>query len=166
VPPRYGSRYYRACRPVSISRPALWRARFAPAPARVVSPSVLAAQRLSDFYGALGNAGRTDEIVTRLFEAAAQTGVALDKAEYRPAHDAAGRYDTYTIVLPVKGDYASVRRFCERVLLTVPYLALDDMRFKRNSANDKSIEASLRFTAFLHPDIAASTLTASSKARP
>ncbi|WP_240702382.1 hypothetical protein [Trinickia terrae] len=144
---------------------AVARARSAPAPARVVPPAALAAQRLADFHGVLGNAGRTDEIVTRLFEAAAQTGVALNKAEYRPAHDAAGRYDTYTIVLPVKGDYASVRRFCEQVLLTLPYLALDDMRFKRSSANDRSIEASLRFTAFLRADVPASTPTAPGEVR-
>ena len=39
--------------------------------------------------------------------------------------DRIGRFETYTIVLPVKGDYASLRRFCEKVLLKVPYRKFD-----------------------------------------
>ncbi|MFL9959480.1 hypothetical protein PQR65_39600 [Paraburkholderia nemoris] len=131
------------------------RERSAPKPTPVVSSSTLAAQRLADFYAALGDAGHTEQIVTRLFEAATEAGIVLDKIDYKPALDAAGRFESYTIVLPVKGDYPDLRRFCEKVLLTVPYAALDDMRFKRTSANDHVVEASLRFTVFLRPAIPA-----------
>jgi hypothetical protein len=144
---------------------ALARERSAPPPAPVVSPPALAAQRLTAFYAALGDAAHTDQVVAHLFEAAAATGVVLEKAEYKPAMDAAGRFETYTIILPVKGDYARLRRFCETVLLTVPYAALDDMRFKRNSANDQQVEASLRFTVFLHAVAPAATLTAAAGVR-
>jgi hypothetical protein len=129
----------------------LARLRALPVPKPVVPAPVLAAGRLADFYAGLGDSAHTGEIVMRLFEAAAATGVTLDKAEYKPGHDAPGRFDTYTIVLPVKGDYARLRQFSEKVLVTVPYAALDDMRFKRNSANDPGIEANLLFTAFLRP---------------
>lgn len=133
---------------------AVARARSAPPPKPAVPVQVLAAQRLAGFYAALGDAGHTEQAVMRLFDAAAQAGVELDKAEYKPARDAAGRFETYTIILPVKGDYARLRRFCETFLLTVPYAALDNMRFKRNSANEQAIEASLQFTVFLRPDVA------------
>ncbi|WP_186268930.1 hypothetical protein, partial [Burkholderia gladioli] len=122
-----------------------------PPPRPVISAPELAADRLAGFYRGLGDSAHTGEIVTRLFEAAAAAGVTLDKAEYKPGHDTPGRFDTYTIVLPVKGDYAKLRLFSEKVLLAVPYAALDDMRFKRGSANDAGVEASLRFTAFLRP---------------
>jgi hypothetical protein len=127
------------------------RLRAQPLPKPVVPAPVLAAGRLADFYAGLGDSAHTGEIVMRLFDAAAAAGVTLDKAEYKPGHDAPGRFDTYTIVLPVKGDYARVRQFSEKVLVTVPYAALDDMRFKRNSANDSGVEANLRFTVFLRP---------------
>ena len=117
----------------------------------VVSAPALASQRLAAFYAALGDGAHTDGIVARLFDAASETGVALNKGEYKPAHDIAGRFDVYTIVLPVKGDYSSLRRFSEKVLASVPYAALDDMRFKRNSMSDQAVEANLRFTAFLRP---------------
>ncbi len=122
-----------------------------PPPKPVISAPELAADRLAGFYRGLGDSAHTGEIVTRLFEAAAAAGVTLDKAEYKPGHDTPGRFDTYTIVLPVKGDYAKLRLFSEKVLLAVPYAALDDMRFKRGSANDAGVEANLRFTAFLRP---------------
>jgi len=128
---------------------ALAHARSMPAPKLFVSAPAIASQRLNAFYSSLGDGAHTEEIVSQLFEAAAQTGVVLDKAEYKPAHDVAGRFDTYTIVMPVKGDYSSLRRFSAIVLANVPYTALDDMRFKRNSASDQAIEANLRFTAFL-----------------
>ncbi|WP_193567048.1 hypothetical protein [Paraburkholderia azotifigens] len=128
---------------------ALAHARSMPAPKLFVSAPALASQRLNAFYATLGDGAHTEEIVSQLFEAAAQTGVVLDKAEYKPAHDVAGRFDTYTIVMPVKGDYSSLRRFSAIVLANVPYAALDDMRFKRNSASDQAIEANLRFTVFL-----------------
>ncbi|MFC0398866.1 hypothetical protein [Paraburkholderia rhizosphaerae] len=130
---------------------AVARARSTPLPRPVVSPATLAAERLAAFYTALGDAGHTEQVVMRLFDAAAEAGVKLDKTEYKPGDDRVGRFETYTIVLPVKGDYASLRRFCEKVLLKVPYASLDDMRFKRSSANDQTIEASLRFTVFLRP---------------
>jgi len=130
---------------------AVARLRVLPAPKPVVSAPVLAAGRLADFYTGLGDSAHTGEIVTRLFDAAAAVGVTLDKAEYKPGHDVAGRFDTYTIVLPVTGDYAHLRQFSEKVLVTVPYAALDDMRFKRNSASDPGVEVNLRFTAFLRP---------------
>ena len=130
---------------------AVARARSTLPPKPIITAPAMAAARLSAFYAALGDAAHSEQIVTHLFDAADETGVTLDKAEYKPARDTAGRFETYTIVLPVKGDYVHLRRFCERVLLTVPYAALDDMRFRRSSANDTAVEASLRFTVFLRP---------------
>lgn len=145
---------------------AVARARLAPPPRPVVPAQALAAQRLADFYSALGDAGHTEQVVMRLFDAAAETGVELDKAEYKPAHDAAGRFETYTIILPVKGDYARLRRFCEMVLLTIPYAALDTMRFKRNSANEQAVEASLQFTVFLRTEAAGSARVSAAPPAP
>ena len=128
-------------------------ARSAPLPKPVVSAPVLASERLTAFYAALGDGAHTERVVINLFGAASDAGVVLDKAEYKPAHDFGGRFDTYTITLPVKGDYSSLRRFSEKVLVSVPYASLDDMRFKRNSASDPAVEANLRFTAFLRPSV-------------
>jgi hypothetical protein len=145
---------------------AVVRARSAPPPKPVVSAQTLATERLTAFYAVLGSAGHTEQVVSHLFDAASDAAVVLDKAEYKPSHEIAGRFETYTIILPVKGDYARLRRFCEKVLLTIPYAALEDMRFTRNSANDQAVEASLRFTVFLRPETAASALVLASAPVP
>lgn len=128
------------------------RARTAPATKRIVPPQALAAERVSAFYSTLGDAAHGDQIVTDLFKAASDAGVALDKGEYKPAHDRAGRFDTYSIVLPIKGDYRNIRRFCESVLLTTPFASLDDIRFERASAGVSVVKANLRFTMFMRAD--------------
>jgi hypothetical protein len=128
------------------------RARAAPAPKRIVPPQALAAERASAFYSVLGDAAHGDQIVASLFKAASDAGVALDKGEYKPAHDRAGRFDTYSIVLPVKGDYRNIRRFCESVLLATPFASLDDIRFERASAGESVVKANLRFTMFIRAD--------------
>ena len=128
------------------------RARAAPATTRIVPPRALAAERASAFYSTLGDAAHGDQIVTSLFRAASDAGVALDKGEYKPDHDRAGRFDTYSIVLPIKGDYRNIRRFCERVLLTTPFASLDDIRFERASAGEPVVKANVRFTMFMRAD--------------
>jgi hypothetical protein len=149
---------------------AVAQARSAPRGKPVVSAQTLAAEHLKAFYAALGSTGHTEQVVSHLFDAASDAAVVLDKAEYKPSHESAGQYDIYTIILPVKGDYARLRRFCEKVLLTIPYAALEDMRFTRNSADDQAVEASLRFTVFLRPETAASASasapTPASRTRP
>jgi len=131
---------------------ALARARATPEPKRAVPPQALAAERISAFYSTLGDATHVDQIVASLFKAAADASVALDKGEYKPAHDRVGRFDTYAIVLPVKGDYKNIRRFCESVLLVTPYASLDDIRFERASAGESMVKANVRFTMFVRAD--------------
>ncbi|RDU98401.1 hypothetical protein [Trinickia dinghuensis] len=133
---------------------AVAQTRSAPLPKQVISPRALAAERLAAFYSALGDAGHTERIITGLFQAASDAGVTLDKGEYTPAHETVGRFDTYSITLPVKGGYPSIRRFCESVLLATPYAALDDIQFKRSSAGEPDVKAKLRFTMFLRPGAA------------
>ncbi|WP_245983018.1 hypothetical protein [Trinickia fusca] len=139
--------------------------RSAPFPARTVAPQALAAERLATFYTRLDDAGHTELIVAGLFQAASDAGVTLDKAEYMPARDAVGRFDTYSIALPVKGGYPSIRRFCESVLLAMPYAALDNIRFKRSSVSEPGVKAELRFTMFLRPDAQGPARVATSEAK-
>ncbi|WP_430363540.1 GspMb/PilO family protein [Trinickia sp. NRRL B-1857] len=139
--------------------------RSAPQRPGAISPQALAAERLSAFYSALGNAGHSERIVARLFQAASDTGVTLDKGEYAPGHDPVGRFDTYSITLPVKGGYPNIRRFCESVLLAMPYAALDELQFKRSSASQQDVSAKVRFTMFIRPDAQAPARLAASGAR-
>jgi hypothetical protein len=105
--------------------------------------------RLERFYANLGQQRYVEQQVKTLFAIAAKNGLVLSQAEYKPGYDKQGRFHTYQITLPVKGQYAAVRAFCEQVLLAVPFASLDDIGFKRNAVASAALEARLRFTFYL-----------------
>lgn len=112
-------------------------------------PRAIDQERLAAFHDLLGERGYAEQQVKTLFAAAAKSGLILNQAEYKAGFDQNGGFATYQVVLPVKGSYAAIRDFCERVLLSLPFAALDDIRFKRETIGNASLEASFRFTIYL-----------------
>ncbi len=124
----------------------------AAAGARVAAPVVLPpspARGLATFYDALGEPRFAEQQLKTMFAIAGDIGLALDKAEYKSAADANGRFHTYQIVLPVKGSYAQLRQFCEQMLAAIPFAALDEMNLRREAIGDTQLEGRLRFTLYL-----------------
>lgn len=118
-------------------------------PAPVAAP-VPAVQHLADFYEVLGEPGYAEQQVKTLFALAAKSGLTLNQAEYKLADDKNGRYQTYQILLPLKGDYQNIRQFCEQTLLTIPFASLDEINFKREAIASRTLEAKLHFTLYLN----------------
>jgi hypothetical protein len=118
-----------------------------PAPPPAPAPAV---QHLAAFYEVLGEAGYAEQQVKTLFALAAKTGLTLNQAEYKLAQDKNGRYQTYQILLPLKGDYQSIRQFCEQTLLAIPFASLDEINFKRDAIASHALEAKLHFTLYLN----------------
>jgi hypothetical protein len=106
-------------------------------------------ERLAAFYAALGQYRYAEQQVKTLFAIATKTGLTLDQAEYRSAADKQGRFYTYQVNFPVKGSYPAIRRFCEQVLLAVPFASLDQMSFKRDAIGANVVEAKLHVTLYL-----------------
>jgi hypothetical protein len=128
-----------------------WRTSDGAAP--IVPPSVLQ-QRVNGFYDALGETRYAEQQIKTLFAIAGKTGLSLSLADYKFAGDRNGRYQTYQIVLPVKGSYSAIRQFCEQTLLAIPFASLDEMNFKRDAIVNRTLEAKLHFTLYLadmHP---------------
>ena len=107
-------------------------------------------QPLAAFYGVLGEPSATEADVKRLFEAARQSGLSLGQGEYRLQIDSGSQTERYQIRLPVKGDYAAIRHFCEQVLLALPFASLDELNLKRESIADDTLTATLQFSLHLH----------------
>jgi hypothetical protein len=106
----------------------------------------LVERRLHDFYATLGDVEHSEDALRTLFAAADQRRVVLDQAEYKLAYDQRGRFYTYSVLLPVVGDYASIRAFSEQVLLAMPFASLDEMDFHRDDIAQTQLKAKLRFT--------------------
>ncbi|MDB5774361.1 MAG: hypothetical protein JWP38_494 [Herbaspirillum sp.] len=120
---------------------------------RTVQPKMQPAeQRLHDFYDALGESHYPEQQVKTLFSIAAKNGLSLTQAEYTPGYDQNGGFRTYRILLPIKGRYPAVRRFCEQVLMAIPFASLDEIDFKRQSISNPMPDVRLSITLYLQAD--------------
>jgi len=118
-------------------------------PVAIAPPLPPAQQRLQEFYDVLGESRYAEQQVKTLFALAAKNGLTINQAEYKFAANKDGLFHTYTISLPVKGQYGAIRPFCEQILLAIPFASLDEINFKRDAVNNPNLEAKLRFTMHL-----------------
>jgi hypothetical protein len=106
-------------------------------------------QNLYKFYAVLGNRQDTEQGLKTLFDLARQAGLSLDQGDYQWHFDKQSGTYRYQILLPVKGAYGAIRRFCEQALLALPFASLDDWSFKREAIGEDALDVSLRFTFYL-----------------
>ncbi len=120
-----------------------------PLDAGVAAPEHAAGKNLRNFYAALGERSKTEQYLKVLFATAAQADLSLDQGEYQEQTEKNSNTYRYQIRLPVKGSYGAIRRFCEKTLLALPFASLDELSFKRESIDEDTLDASLRFTFYL-----------------
>lgn len=118
-------------------------------PAAVAVRDAAPEQNMRKFYDALGDKSEAEQHLKTVFAIAAQTGLHLDQGEYQWQLDKNSSTYRYQILLPVKGSYGAIRRFCEQTLLALPFASLDELSFKRESAGEDALDANLRFTLYL-----------------
>ncbi len=126
-------------------------ARPLPAPATLADtpPPPSANENLALYYATLGEKRHAEEQVKTLFDLAAKAGLTLNRGEYKFGHDKASGVTTYQIALPVKGPYRNIWQFALQALAAVPFAALDEVSFRRDTIADPTVEARLRFTLYL-----------------
>jgi len=122
-----------------------------PAPPQLAqaAPPPTANENLALFYATLGEKRHAEQQVKQLFDIAAKTGLALDQGEYKFSTDKAGRLATYQMTLPVKGAYHNIWQFSLQALSAIPFAALDDIAFRRETVSEPVVEARVRFTLYL-----------------
>lgn len=122
-----------------------------PTPAALVAPvpPPSANQNLADFYAVLGQQRYAEQQVKLLFDLAAKNGLTLNQGEYKTTRDAASGVSTYQIILPVRGSYTAIWKFALQALRAMPFAALDEVAFRRETIADATVEARLRLTLYL-----------------
>jgi len=122
-----------------------------PAPAQLTqaAPPPTANENLDHFYASLGEKRHAEQQVKQLFDIAAKTGLALDQGDYKFSVDKASRVATYQVTLPVKGAYQNIWQFSMQALTAIPFAALDDIAFRRETISEPVVEARLHFTLYL-----------------
>lgn len=117
-----------------------------PAPALPPSQSE---QRVARFYDNLGENSYAEQQLKTIFEIASRRSLVLNAGEYKSSYEKNSDTFAYQIQLPVTGPYLEIREFCEEVLQTIPFAALDEVSFKRQTISTNNLEAKLQFTLYL-----------------
>ena len=106
--------------------------------------------QLAQFHAAFPPLGALAEALAGLDTAAREAGVPLRSAEYRLEQRAGADAEglaRYRIALRTAGSYTQVRAFLGRLLEQQPFVALDDVQFRR--AADTTLEADVRLSVYL-----------------
>ncbi|MTV40558.1 hypothetical protein [Duganella radicis] len=131
----------------------LQAAKSAPAQVRMVEearrPELQNKEQLDSFYRTFPARSSVPDAMEKLYAAASEHRINLDSGEYRLVSTKADYLLRYELVLPVKGDYVSIRKFVIQALVDVPTISLDNISFHRQKSDDVVVEAELRFTLFL-----------------
>jgi hypothetical protein len=104
------------------------------------------------FQGVLGKTSALQGYVKTIFQIAAKKELSFPVGSYKSNYSVAGGYESHILEFPVTGTYRNVRELSEEILLALPFSALEEMKFKRDSSTNAMLEAHLRFVLYLQPD--------------
>jgi hypothetical protein len=138
-----------AAEELSAQRAALERMR-ARSPLQPVAGAGGRAEELRRFYNLFPSAAALTGELERLHRLARNARLELAQGEYRLERRATGLW-AYRVTLPVRGSYAEVRDFLSAVLKDMPTASIDALRFDRKKADERQLEAQLRFTLYVRP---------------
>ncbi len=94
---------------------------------------------------------RRGEVVARLMDLVAASGVTFDGAEYASA-DQEPNLSRLKVALPFSGSYAQTRGVIARVLNGLPNAALDSVEIERPSGETKALEGTLRLSIYFRKE--------------
>ncbi len=105
---------------------------------------------LGAFYGSLLEEKDVTDVMGVIYGTAEAYGVKLKEASYHLEEKDRPRIE-YVMDLPMNGEYRQIRLFVSHMLAKHPYLALDQIDFRREKISDASLKANVRLTLFLRP---------------
>lgn len=110
------------------------------------------AVQLQQFYAVFPRMDALSTALGGIDRVALQTNLLLRSAEYRmeqrPGAEAE-KLARYRITLRTSGDYAQIRAFLGGTLEQLPYVALDDVQFRRSGDAAGALDADVRLSVFL-----------------
>ena len=105
---------------------------------------------LGAFYRALPEEKDITDIMGAIYATAEAYGVKLKDASYRLEDKEKPRIE-YVMDFPMIGEYKRIRLFVTHILARYPYIALDQIDFKREKISEATLKVNVRMTIFLRP---------------
>lgn len=107
------------------------------------------ADQLSEFYRAFPAENDSPAWLGKIFASASSRGLHLDQGEYDAKPEKVGKLVRFYMTLPVKGEYAQIRKFLTGLPSEVPVVALEQVQFERQKIGDPQVDAKLKLALFL-----------------
>ena len=107
-------------------------------------------KELGAFYQSLPDEKDVTDIMAVIYASAGTYGVELKEASYHMDEKDKPRIE-YVMDFPMRGEYARIRLLVSHILAKHPYLALDQIDFKRDHISNATLQANVRMTLFLRP---------------
>lgn len=83
--------------------------------------------------------------IAQILAQAHKSHLTLGSAQYQLATEPGARFIRYQVLLPVKDQYGTIRRFLAEVLNSMPHAALQEIHVERPSVDGSQLEARVRF---------------------
>lgn len=111
--------------------------------------AILQQSRLAQFYALLRPSSSITDELAKIYTIADGYGVELRQARYKLFSADDGKLIRYQMTMQVEGDYSRVRNFALRVLKEIPSIALDSIRFERQSTTAGTVTAEMILTLYV-----------------
>jgi hypothetical protein len=108
------------------------------------------AEELRRFYSLFPPIEKLPDQVEQIHALARAANLELLQGEYRLERPPVG-LAFYRITLPLRGNYAQIRRFVGATLKSMPVASLEALRFERKKVGDSRLEAQMRLTVYFRP---------------
>lgn len=106
-------------------------------------------EQLAEFYRIFPSDRHSPQWLRKIFAVAQRGGVSLDQGTYEASRDKVGKLMRFQITLPVKGEYARIRKFLAVLLSEVPIVSLEHIQFERQQVGDPEVEAKIKLVLYL-----------------
>jgi len=109
-------------------------------------------EQLAIFYRAFPLRSSVPESLEKIYHAAADEGLKLDRAEYKASSAITGKLTRYQVTLPLRGGYSNIHKFLVRVLREIPTASLERVLFERKKVDDSAVDATVTLVLHLGPE--------------
>jgi len=93
--------------------------------------------------------GEAPDVVAKIYEEAKAAGVELPRGQYEYVPPRDGVAARYRFTFPVHASYPQIRGFLDRTLIALPAVAVEGLRIERKTVGDGSVDAEVRFAAYV-----------------
>ncbi len=108
-----------------------------------------AEEQLARFYERFPARRQAPQLLEQVYQAASDFGLQVLHADYVIADEREAGLVSYRVLVPLTGQYGQIRGFVERVLQSVPTLAVDELGLSRERASENRLDVRLRLNLYM-----------------